>query len=74
MSSTKTSTLNKFPKFTIGEAAELTNSSSPTIRRMIERGELRAYRFGRGIRIGEEDLSAAFSEVNPTTYAHVQGS
>ena len=45
------------PRLTIPQAAELLAVSPDTIRRMIARGELRAYRYGpRVIRIDPEDL------------------
>lgn len=45
------------PRLTIPQAAELLAVSSDTIRRMIARGELRAYRYGPRInRIDPEDL------------------
>lgn len=44
---------------TIPEAAEWLNTSVPTTRRMIARGELKAYRYGpRLIRIDPADLRA----------------
>lgn len=48
---------------TIKEAAEETKSSEKTIRRMIARGDLKAYRFGRGIRIRSADLAKAMKPV-----------
>lgn len=74
MSSTKRNTLNPFPRLTIAESAELTGVSKPTIRRMIADGELRAYRFGRSIRIDEADLSGILTEVNPVTRSQIQAS
>lgn len=47
------------PMLTIARAAELLDSSTDTVRRMIARGELRAYRYGpKLIRIDPEDLRA----------------
>ncbi|MFB9074112.1 hypothetical protein ACFFX0_24105 [Citricoccus parietis] len=44
------------------------------MRRLISRGDLRAYRIGkRIIRIDPADLDALFTEVNPATYAIVGG-
>lgn len=61
-------------EFTIAQVAELKNMSVPTVRRMIARGELRAYRYGpRTIRIAADDLDRMGTEVNPTTFAHVSG-
>lgn len=55
---------------TIDDTAKVLGVSSKTIRRMIHRGELRAYRFGRAIRISSDDLEAAGQPVTPST---VQG-
>lgn len=44
---------------TIPQAAERMAVGSLTIRRMIERGELKAHRFGRSIRIKPRDLDRA---------------
>lgn len=38
-------------KLTIPQAANALNVSTMTVRRLIQRGELRAYKFGHGIRI-----------------------
>lgn len=62
------------PSLTIAEAAEHRGISVSTIRRMIARGELRAYRIGpRIIRIDPSDLDQAASEVNPATYTALNG-
>lgn len=50
---------------TLKEAASLTKSSEKTLRRMIARGDLKAYRFGRGIRIKPGDLDKAMKPVTP---------
>lgn len=61
-------------QLTIAEVAEITNTSAPTVRRWISRGELRAYRYSpRVIRIDPADLRAMREEVNPATFAHVSG-
>lgn len=44
---------------TRAEAAEAMSTSVVTLDRMINRGELRAYHFGRGVRIKAADLEAA---------------
>jgi len=50
-------TASHHPQLTIAEAAELVGVSRDTIRRMIGRGQLKAYRYGvRVIRIDEADL------------------
>lgn len=41
---------------TVAETAEVLSLSAKTVRRMISRGELRAFRFGRLIRIAASDL------------------
>lgn len=61
-------------QLTIAEVAELTGTSSSTVRRWISRGELRAYYYSsRVIRIDPADLRAMREEVNPATFAHVSG-
>lgn len=50
---------------TLKEAASLTKSSEKTLRRMIARGELKAYKFGRGIRIKPADLDRVMRPVTP---------
>ena len=44
--------------FSIAQVAKAVNLSTRTIRRCIERGELRIYRLGGQIRISQDDLSA----------------
>lgn len=44
---------------TVAQAAKVLSCSSDSVRRLISRGELRAYRFGRLIRIATADLSGA---------------
>lgn len=62
------------PSLTITEAALYRGISVSTIRRMISRGELRAYRIGpRIIRIDPADLDRVAVQVAPATYAHVSG-
>lgn len=62
------------PSLSIPDAAEKIGASVSTVRRLISRGELRAYRIGaRLIRIDPADLASVVSEVNPATYAHVSG-
>ncbi|WP_336637464.1 excisionase family DNA-binding protein [Micrococcus luteus] len=66
--------LTPTPHVSIQEFAELHSVSVSTVRRMIARGELRAYRIGkRLIRLDPADFGQAMREVNPATYAHVQG-
>ncbi len=43
---------------TVNEVAELLQVSSKTVRRWIERQELRTHRLGRQLRVSEEDLAA----------------
>jgi excisionase family DNA binding protein len=43
---------------TVPEVAERLRLCPKTIRRMIDRGELRVHRIGRQLRISEEDLDA----------------
>ncbi|OAV63121.1 helix-turn-helix domain-containing protein [Enteractinococcus helveticum] len=62
------------PQLTIADVAELTGTSDSTVRRWIADGDLRAYYFGkRAIRIDPADLNAMRKEVNPATFAHVNG-
>ncbi|MCK1801487.1 helix-turn-helix domain-containing protein [Brevibacterium sp. R8603A2] len=62
------------PELTIAQAAEITGTSAPTIRRWISNGELRAYRYGkRVIRIAYDDLMKLRREVNPTTFTKQNG-
>ena len=42
----------------VSEVAELLQVSSKTVRRWIERQELRTHRLGRQLRVAEEDLTA----------------
>jgi len=42
---------------TIDETAEFLNVSPRTVRRLIDSGALGAHRFGRLVRIGDEDLA-----------------
>jgi excisionase family DNA binding protein len=42
----------------VNEVAELLQVSSKTVRRWIERQELRTHRLGRQLRVAEEDLAA----------------
>ncbi|MGC5628197.1 helix-turn-helix domain-containing protein [Georgenia sp. Z1344] len=51
---------------TIPRSAEILGTSRDTVRRMISRGELKAVRFGRNIRIRPHDLEKALKPV--TTY------
>jgi excisionase family DNA binding protein len=52
-----------FPELlSIGEVAKRLKLSTKTIRRWIERGELRVYRLGGQIRIAERDLVAFLNE------------
>jgi len=43
---------------TIDEAAELFNASPRTVRRLIESGALPVHRFGRLVRISDDDIAA----------------
>ncbi|MFC0248750.1 helix-turn-helix domain-containing protein [Citricoccus parietis] len=62
------------PRLSISDVAEERGLSESTVRRLISRGDLRAYRIGkRIIRIDPADLDALFTEVNPATYAIVGG-
>jgi len=50
---------NPIPLFlAVGEIAERLRVSTKTVRRWIERGELRAHRLGRQLRVSDQDLSA----------------
>jgi excisionase family DNA binding protein len=42
---------------TITETAELLNVSPRTVRRLIDAGDLRVHRFGRAVRIGDEEIA-----------------
>ncbi len=49
----------RFPRLlAVNEVAELLQVSSKTVRRWIERRELRTHRLGRQLRVSEEDLAA----------------
>lgn len=62
------------PSLSISQAAEDRGVSDSTIRRLIARGELRAFRVGpRLIRIDPRDLDAAVTEVNPASFAYING-
>ena len=61
-------------QLTLAEAADVLGVSLSTMRRLISRGELRAYYYGpRVLRIDPADLRKMRREVNPATYAHVSG-
>ncbi len=64
---TTTKQQNKLAEqLSIAQAAQRLNMSTETIRRLINRGELKAYRYGpRLIRIDANDLLALREEVNP---------
>lgn len=47
---------------TIEETAELLNTSSRTVRRLIESGALPVHRFGRLVRISDKDIEALLAE------------
>lgn len=54
------------PLLTLKQAAMWLNTSETTVRRMIARGDLRAYRFGpRLIRIDPSDLASIATTVTP---------
>ena len=60
------------PQWTIADAAEYLGTSPSSIRRMIARGDLRAYRYGpRIIRIDPADLRAMRQPV--TSLAELRG-
>ncbi|WP_271395915.1 helix-turn-helix domain-containing protein [Neomicrococcus lactis] len=62
------------PRFTLERTAEFLDCSVITVRRMISRGELRAYRYGkRLIRIDPADLQATRKVINPITFNVVNG-
>jgi excisionase family DNA binding protein len=42
---------------TIDETAELLSVSAKTVRRLIDSGALRVHRFGRAVRIADEDIA-----------------
>lgn len=51
------------PFLTLKETAQHTKASEKTLRRMIARGELKAYKFGRQIRIKPADIEKALKPV-----------
>ena len=52
-------TASRLPRLlAVGEVAELLQVSSKTVRRWIERQELRTHRLGRQLRVADEDLAA----------------
>jgi excisionase family DNA binding protein len=64
---------NRVPRLlTVAEIAEQSGFSTKTIRRWIDRGDLRHLRFGRQIRVADEDLNAFWSQRRPlmTTGGH----
>lgn len=48
---------------TVDQAAGYLQLNAMTIRRMIERGELRGFRIGRSIRVRLEDLNGCLVEI-----------
>lgn len=65
MSPRKTLNLEAGNALTVAEAAELLHCSEKTLRRMISRGDVRAYRIGRMIRLSRTDLQAASRPASP---------
>ena len=56
-------TASRLPRLlAVGEVAELLQVSSKTVRRWIERQELRTHRLGRQLRVAEEDLTAFLAQ------------
>lgn len=51
-----------FRLYTVAETAEQLASSEKTIRRLIERGELRVRRIGRSVRVAHDDLAAFLAQ------------
>ena len=51
-----------FRLYTVTETAEQLSSSEKTVRRLIERGELRVRRIGRSVRIAHEDLAGFLAQ------------
>jgi excisionase family DNA binding protein len=47
--------------FTIPDVAESSQVSTRTVRRWIESGELIAHRFGRSVRVADDDLRVFFA-------------
>ena len=61
-------------QLTFAQVAELIGCSVKTVHRLVDSGELRAYRYGkRVIRITREDLMSLLKEVNPKTFAKEHG-
>lgn len=55
-------------QLTVAEVADLTQTSVPTVRRWISRGQLRAHYYGpRALRVDPSDLRAMRREVNPAS-------
>ena len=52
----------RFRLLMVNEVAELLQVSSKTVRRWIERQELRTHRLGRQLRVTEEDLAAFLAQ------------
>ncbi|MCV7548663.1 helix-turn-helix domain-containing protein [Micrococcus luteus] len=72
MTATHPSSTVHAPRWTIAETAEYLGASTNTVRRMIARGDLRAYRYGpRLIRIDPADLQAMRRPV--TSLAELRG-
>ncbi|MGO3152093.1 MAG: helix-turn-helix domain-containing protein [Galactobacter sp.] len=63
------------PQMTVLDVAELIGCEHKTVRRLIDRGELPAYRFGtsRVLRIDPADVQRLMTEVNPVGRALHQG-
>jgi excisionase family DNA binding protein len=60
------------PTLSIAQAADLAGVSKTTIRRRIESGELKAYRFGpRLLKIDTADIETLFSPANPQAVEHI---
>ncbi|OFU60014.1 helix-turn-helix domain-containing protein [Corynebacterium sp. HMSC14H10] len=62
---TQTAPTTPSPLLTIEQAATYLQLSELTIRRRISDGTLPAYRWGRAVRIRQEDIDAIFSPVGP---------
>lgn len=56
------------PLLTINEAAHFLSVDPRTVRRMISRGQLKAKRYGRSIRIAPSDLAKAGKPIARTAY------
>lgn len=65
MSNHSTLDLHDGNALTVAEAAELLRCSDKTVRRMISRGEVRAFRIGRMVRLSRTDLEAATRPATP---------